>query len=581
MIRQVISSLAAQIVLAFVGLVLIAIFLPVLGPTSSQAACDMRWYADPNSACGQATQQPHEGATDVSLTPSFHWDYGGYRPEDNGQCVQPSGCGTYSARVYLAEGSSYSPNSIIGTCGLGTQGSPVKDAPFSCFNIAALKPNTAYSWVVTPFFDGVVHAEQGWTSHFRTASLVVNNIPNCTSLTTGADLNNLQVGTEYSFQLTAGGTAPVTDVEMSVYGSGGCSNNLKGYAPQSVSGPGTYTIKWTPTQVGSFTAYGRVWNDGIAECRSDCVDGPPRFLCSGAAACKLAGNVKTTPANHFECQNNACVVVQGPGQNSCNLDADCVPVTHKECQNNACVVVSGIGQSVCNVDSDCVPVTHKECRNNACAVVTGTGQNSCNIDNDCVPQTHRECRSSACVVVSGSGSNQCNVDGDCVSVSHNECRNNSCVSVSGPGASSCSSNSDCVPPTQSVVCDSLTVSPQSGNSPLTVTAVLSGHTVNGGSIVNYRFNFGDATGDRVQSGQTLSHTYQNTGNFLVNGYVIDNLGNQTGATVACQKVVTVNQPQVLGVATPPAIPKTGPETGILFGLLGSGIAGWVLKKWRV
>jgi len=120
-------------------------------------------------------------------------------------------------------------------------------------------------------------------------------IPDCTSLTTTADLNNLKIGKEYSFQLTAGGTAPITGVRMSTYGNS-CSDNPSD-DPQTVagpaSGPGTYTIKWTPAKAGPFTAYGRIWNDGIAECRADCVDGPPRYLCPNAQACKLTGTVIT------------------------------------------------------------------------------------------------------------------------------------------------------------------------------------------------------------------------------------------------------------------------------------------------
>ncbi|MBU1085360.1 hypothetical protein KKB06_03350, partial [Patescibacteria group bacterium] len=83
---------------------------------------------------------------------------------------------------------------------------------------------------------------------------------------------------------------------MSVYDGISCSSYLlKPYVQQAVSGPGIYTIKWTPTQTGSFIAYGRVWNDGIAECKADCVDGPPRYLCANAPLCKLTGTVKTAP----------------------------------------------------------------------------------------------------------------------------------------------------------------------------------------------------------------------------------------------------------------------------------------------
>ncbi len=145
-------------------------------PQSKAAGCDMRWPADPNTACGKATQKPAEGATDVSLTPAFHWDYGGYRPEDNGQCVQPSGCGTYGAIVYLAKGS-YSDSNIIASCNVPSSSSPIKDAPFSCFRtwrdgpaLGPLEPNTDYYWVPTPFFDGTVHAEMNWRYHFKTGT---------------------------------------------------------------------------------------------------------------------------------------------------------------------------------------------------------------------------------------------------------------------------------------------------------------------------------------------------------------------------------------------------------------------------
>lgn len=177
-------------------------------------------------------------------------------------------------------------------------------------------------------------------------------VPDCLHLTTAADLNNLQVGTAYAFQLTAGGNAPITNVEMSVYDGTNCSNNLKPYAPKSVSGPGTYAINWTPTTSGPFVAYGRVWNDGIAECRAACVDGPPRFLCAGAAVCKLSGTVKgptptpTGTATAAPTPTATATIAPTPTPTTapscnafCNSDSDCRDglrcVTNK-CRNNLC-----------------------------------------------------------------------------------------------------------------------------------------------------------------------------------------------------------------------------------------------------
>lgn len=260
---------------------------------AAEFCSNARWPADPNTACGQATQQPAQGATNVSLTPAFHWDYGGYRTGETG-CVQPIGtnCVPYSAAVYLWEGDG--SGALLARCGLPESSSPVKDAPFSCFGIGPLKPNTRYTWRVTPYYAGTVHAEQTWNYNFTTGAGTPTT-PDCTSLTTTANLNALQIGQTYTFDLKTGGGAPVTSAEMSVHsgGVGTCGANitdLKPYAPQSGSGP-NFTFTWTPTKVGSFTAYGRVWNDSIAECRADCVDGPPRYACAGSSACRLTGTV--------------------------------------------------------------------------------------------------------------------------------------------------------------------------------------------------------------------------------------------------------------------------------------------------
>lgn len=195
------------------------------------------------------------------------------------------------------------------------------------------------------------------------------------------------------------------------------------------------------------------------------------------------------------------------------------------------------------------------------------------------PQTHKACVNSACAVVSGSGDNSCSSNSDCTVQTHYECRSNACVVVSGGGNSTCSSDSQCQSVSQRAICDSLSVSKNSGTAPLYVNSTLSGHTENGGSIVSYRFNFGDGTGDFSQSGNSLGHTFNNVGTYVISGVVTDNSGNQAGGS-ACQKVITVGQ--VLGTSTPPrAIPKTGPETAALFGLFGSGTIGWILRKFRV
>lgn len=177
--------------------------------------CDMRWPAKPDTACGQSTQSPVEGTTITSLTPNFHWDYGGYRTEDNGQCVQPSGCTTYSVSIYLTEGSSSQP---FARANSPNSSSPVKDLSFSDFKtcdyghifpndpntchtdgqpaISALKPNTSYTWFVTPFFDGTVHAEQTWSYHFKTPAAPTAA---CQMVLADKDLTKINIGDTVKF----------------------------------------------------------------------------------------------------------------------------------------------------------------------------------------------------------------------------------------------------------------------------------------------------------------------------------------------------------------------------------------------
>lgn len=350
----------------------------------------------------------------------------------------------------------------------------------------------------------------------------------------------------------------------------------------------------------------QVWSFTMAPCQPQ-----THMACQNMACVSVsgAGNNTCNSDNdcfHKICSNNACTKVDGAGQSNCTSDSDCVPRTHLTCQDNACVRVSGAGQDICTnrndcahftcqngntcalvtgagqdncqTNADCVPQTHKECRNQACVPVSGAGNDSCSTDNNC--QTHRECRNQACTTVSGSGNNQCNVDGDCVAAQHRTCQNNACVTVSGAGATTCNTDSDCVAPTQSVFCDSIVVNPGTGNIPTTVTATLYGHTQNGGSVASFGFNFGDGSGTVTQAGQTMSHTYNAAGSFPISGFVVDNRGVQDGG-VNCQRVVTIYQPQVLGIATPPIIPKSGPEMLVLAGLFGSGAAGYWLRRVKI
>lgn len=69
---------------------------------------------------------------------------------------------------------------------------------------------------------------------------------------------------------------------------------------------------------GVYSIFGRVWNGNITECKSACVDGPPRYLCkSGPALCKSEVTVLDSPQVDLTCgpsiTSNPSGAVLAPG----------------------------------------------------------------------------------------------------------------------------------------------------------------------------------------------------------------------------------------------------------------------------
>lgn len=210
--------LGALAVVSIIGLVASLFLVRQQQDIRSKAAssCDMRWPARADTACGQSTQSPAQGAANIDLSPSFSWDYGGYRTEDNGQCVQLSGCSTYSASVFLWDADPAS-NKAIARCDTPTQATPPKTVQFSCLkkcdygnvfpndpntchtdgqpDIGPLKSGTKYWWTVTPYFDGTVHAEQTWNYNFTTGSTNAA----CQMVSPDKDLTKIQIGDTVKF----------------------------------------------------------------------------------------------------------------------------------------------------------------------------------------------------------------------------------------------------------------------------------------------------------------------------------------------------------------------------------------------
>ncbi len=95
----------------------------------------------------------------------------------------------------------------------------------------------------------------------------------------------------------------------------------------------------------------------------------------------------------------------------------------------------------------------------------------------------------------------------------------------------------------------LTVTPSSGVAPLSVTANASGSTDPDGTIVSYRFDFGDGVVVGPQAGATATHTYA-LGTWTASVRVTDNSG-RTGTT---SRVVTVTPDR------PPVVTATASAT---------------------
>ncbi|MBI4099569.1 PKD domain-containing protein [Candidatus Microgenomates bacterium] len=97
-----------------------------------------------------------------------------------------------------------------------------------------------------------------------------------------------------------------------------------------------------------------------------------------------------------------------------------------------------------------------------------------------------------------------------------------------------------VAPPRNIICDGLTASPDSGTAPLTVSFTLAGHATPSGSIVSYKFDFGDGTAPIAQANSSISHTFTAKGSFTVKGTVADELANVSPDTTACQKTINTS-----------------------------------------
>jgi PKD repeat protein len=118
--------------------------------------------------------------------------------------------------------------------------------------------------------------------------------------------------------------------------------------------------------------------------------------------------------------------------------------------------------------------------------------------------------------------------------------------------------------TAPVLTAALTVSPTTGNLPLTVSADASASTAGPAPISTYTFDFGDGTVVGPQPGATASHSYPTVGTYVVTVTVTDS----NNATATASKQVTVTAP-----VGPSAALALTPSTGAVPLTVGASAAG--------
>jgi len=92
---------------------------------------------------------------------------------------------------------------------------------------------------------------------------------------------------------------------------------------------------------------------------------------------------------------------------------------------------------------------------------------------------------------------------------------------------------------------SLVVTPGTGNAPLAVIANASASSDSDGTIVSYRFDFGDGTSPSVQTSPNASHTYA-AGNWTATLTVTDNDGGTRSSSAPLIVAAVPSQPNLVG-----------------------------------
>jgi len=127
--------------------------------------------------------------------------------------------------------------------------------------------------------------------------------------------------------------------------------------------------------------------------------------------CQNCQCIPRSEATHRECVDEACVEVQGYGEDQCYSDSQCERPTHNACVDDMCVEVEGEGTDQCYSDDDCEELPE-------CGDDVVEGWEECEYDEDCLEgEICFDCLCYEVPAYCGDGhldsGEECEDDGDC------------------------------------------------------------------------------------------------------------------------------------------------------------------------
>ncbi len=196
------------------------------------------------------------------------------------QTVTISGIGNYTTNPYIATGITQNRTVSVTAPSGSLAGYTL------CYNSTNCHTNNPTTGSSVNIISSNVITGSNDTNDFYYADLwwhFTPQTPNCKNLTaldTVLTGDQITLSAIYEDGELGGQIFPVTKAGMVVYDNpGGC--DFSPFDASQTGGAGTYQFNWTPSNAGGYTAFCRAWNDDVAECRGTCVDGPPRYSCSG------------------------------------------------------------------------------------------------------------------------------------------------------------------------------------------------------------------------------------------------------------------------------------------------------------